>query len=171
MKLVFVIIGFFFISSCCSQKFVDISKKIDSQCSVRKNTWNGETFHQIRQKLFDMGKLGFININSAIDTIYLLQTYEVETGNYIGMIWNRNGQVSFVYNKGVFDFSTSKLFTKYTQQLIQQWDLKKIRDEEKLNALTLPEKIVNGFRVIVNKSASEVNCITFKEFFDLKRDS
>lgn len=85
----------FFFKSAYAQGFESLSRRIAVHCEANRSGWKGETFHNIRVKLYRMGKLD--SIISNFDTLYLVQCYDIESGTYIGKIWNTKGMVDFSY--------------------------------------------------------------------------
>lgn len=154
--------------SCIPKGFISISKQVEKKCVGEKSKWEGESFHNLRIKLYNEGRLNFIN--SDFDTLYILETYEIESGTYIGRIWNRKGSLNYTYSKNIFSFDQQKLFTSCTVQLVQSWDTAAIRMEEKINASSLPEKYINGTKVFIANTKTQIECMKFKEFFKLERD-
>ena len=154
--------------SCSPKGFLTISKQIELRCESKDNTWSGVSFHSLRTKLHNEGKLNFINID--LDTLYLLESYEIENGTYIGRIWNAKSSINYAYTKNNFSYNSTKLYTEYTVNLIQKWDTLRIRKEETENANSLHEKYINGARIFISKGNAQIECITFKEFFNLERD-
>ncbi|WP_332001478.1 hypothetical protein [Chitinophaga sp.] len=145
-----------------------MSKEIEKRCTGVKGKWKGTTFHELRTKLYNEGKLNFIS--SDFDTLYLLESYEIESGTYVSRIWNEKGSFNYTYNRNSFSFDQQKLFTDYTVQLVQKWDTATIRREESVNASSLPEKYINATRVFIANTKVKIECIKFKEFFKLERD-
>ncbi len=167
MRLTLVIIMASVLYSCTSAKFINASKQIDKNCNGN-NKWKGKSFHALRTQLYKEGKLGFLS--SGFDTLYILESYDIESGNYIGRLWNENGTVSYTYHNNSFSFEQSNLFTDYTIQLVQNWDTVGIRREENRNGVNLPERYITASRVIGRDKEFEIVCIKFKDFFDPKRD-
>lgn len=166
-SILFITVSLVFFS-CTPKDFISISKQIEKKCVGEKGKWKGESFHNLRTKLYNEGKLNFIN--SDFDTLYILEVYEIESGTYTGRIWNKKGALNFTYNKNNFSFDQQNLFTAYTIQLVQSWDTAAIRMEEKINAGSLPEKYINGTRVFISDTKTQIGCIKFKSFFKLERD-
>ena len=54
-------------------------------------------------------------------------------------------------------------------KLINKWDIVAIRNEEKVNAMMNPD-IIYATRIIFLKKKYKIECICFKNFFNLKRD-
>jgi len=125
-------------------------------------------FHDLWIKLYNDGKLDFLN--KGFDTLYLLESYDVESGSYLGTIWNGKGTLNYSYNRGTFKVEPQHPFTAYTIQLIEKWDTVTLRNEERINAVKLPERNISGVRVIKQGTKMSIDCIGFKEFFRLDRD-
>ena len=100
------------------QSFEKISKEIQEKCTCKTCKLKGATFNEIRVRLYDLGKLNFVNINS--DTLFTVENYELETGNYYGQIWTSKGTLKYIFNGGNFGIENEKLFTKYTIDLINK---------------------------------------------------
>jgi hypothetical protein len=152
---------------CHSQSFKAISKQIEKREQMKKPKKGETTFHEVRLKLYQEGKLNFISESN--DTIYLLESQEIETGKLVGKIWNNKGSISYAYQNAAFDF-TYQPFTEYTCQLIQNWDTLAIRQEEKANSGVSHSKLIYGYRVIIDRGKWYVNNITFHEFINFRRD-
>lgn len=169
MKLCFLVpVLFFSVNTCQSQDFSSISKKIENKCVKVTASLSEETYHTIRQKLFEVGKLSFLK--STTDTIFLLESYEIETGKYNGAIWTRGGKVEYSYYQKQFDFSVLKHYTDYTVRLVANWDIAGIREEERKYKIKLPEQPINATRVIIQGKKVRIDCFVFSEFFNLNRD-
>jgi hypothetical protein len=167
-SILFITLLVVFFSCTTPKGFISVSKQVEKKCGGERNKWKGETFHSLRTKLYNEGKLNFINPD--FDTLYILETYEIESGVYTGRIWNRKGALNYNYYKNNFSFDQQNLFTAYTVQLIQNWDTSAIRMEESMNANNLPEKYIDGTKVHIVKTKTQIECIKFKEFFKLGRD-
>jgi hypothetical protein len=160
-----VVVTFF---SCTPKGFISISEQVEKKSIGKRDIWKGESFHDLRTKLYRDGRLNFIS--SDFDTLYILESYESESGTYIGRIWNKDDALNYTYNRNSFSFDQQKLFTDYTVRLVQNWDTTEIRKEESMNANNLPEKYINATRVFIANAKTKIQCIKFKEFFKLERD-
>jgi hypothetical protein len=158
----------FFLSSCSQRGFVSLSKKIENECTSVKRKWAGTTFHELRAKLYNEGMLNFMNAD--MDTLYIMERYDIESATFSGRIWNRKGVLNYTYDRRSFSFDEQKLFTDYTVQLVQDWNTVVIRMEESTNAHSIPEHNINASRVFITKGKNRIDCILFKEFFKLERD-
>lgn len=155
-----------FLSSCSAQNFVATSKKVEKTCA-NKSVWKGKTFHNLRTELYNDGRIAFVE--SMLDTLYILESYAIEAGDYTGKIWNSKGSLSYNYLKGRFNYP-DKVFTDYTVRLVETWDTASIRKEEIENATSLPEKWIKATRIINQSGKVKIDCINFREFFKLERD-
>lgn len=168
MKLALFVLLVFVFSSCSHKGFVSVSKKIEKRCVAVKGKWKGTSFHELRTKLYNEGKLNFINAD--LDTLYILESYEFQSGTFISRIWNRKDALNYTYNRNTFSFDQQKFFTDYTVQLVRNWDTTAIRKEESINASSLPERYINATLVFIENKKTRIQCIKFKEFFKLERD-
>lgn len=125
-------------------------------------------FNFVRLKLNELDSLSFIN--PKVDTIYLLEKYDMETGISYGSIWNKCKILNYTYyHGGVLEFKTDNLFTKYMRALVSVWDIGAIKKEERRSNPISPSNIY-ATRIIVGKKA-KIDFFTFDEFFDFKRDT
>ncbi len=151
-----------------SQSFKSISKEI-CKCEFRTGLKKAkkDTFYTIREKLYSLEKLDFI---AKSDTLFLIESYSFENGDYYGLIWNTLDKLGYVYNNGIFRFDVDKVYTDYTSKLVQDWDTTSIRKEEELNSSMMNPRNIYAKRVVKRNGNVEVECIKFKEFFLLNRD-
>lgn len=154
--------------SCISQSFTQLSKKLQQKSSKARVKPTTITFHDLRVKLFDSGKLNFVNFME--DTIYILEAYDVQSGSYHGRLWNRSGYIQYIYYyKTGFNFNEKTMFTKFTIDLIQRWDIASIREEERLYSGWTPVFLIYGSRIIF-RDKPQIDWLKFKRFFNSKRD-
>lgn len=171
MKAKIVAVGALVIFSALTvrcQPFKRVSKEISKyeyRSGMRKI--KKDRFHEVRLKLGKMGKLSFA-ANS--DTLFLLESYNIENGDFYGLVWNRQDSVGYVYNNGSFKFDSHNSYTNYTRQLVQNWDTVAIRREEKMNSSMVTPGDIYATRVIKRKGSLEIDRIKFAEFFLLERD-
>ena len=153
--------------SCSSQSFPQLSKQLEKSCARVSNS-KIMTFHDIRMKLYESGKLDFINYKQ--DTLFILESYDIQDGSCRGRLWNRKGHIQYnYYPKSGFNFNEDKMFTKYTIELVQRWDTVSIREEERLYSNITPIYFIYSSRVIFS-DLPRIDCLKFKEFFNSKRD-
>jgi len=159
--------------SSSAQDFKQLSQQLENKCTgLFKSTRSKSclfTFHNLRSKLYAAGKLDFINNNQ--DTLYILESYDIQGGSYRGRMWNRNGLVQYRYDyDSGFTFNNyKKMFTDYTIELIQKWDIVSIREEEQLYSNIIPVFFIYSSRIIFGNKP-RTDCLRFKEFFNSKRD-
>ncbi len=149
------------------QTFEHISKKIQNKCNCESCKINGSTFHDIRMKLYSIGKLKFLNLKS--DTFFTAESYELETGEYYGQIWTSRGRVLYSYRAGKFIYLDKNVFTNYETNLISKWDTATLRKEGSASS-QISQRIITAARVILSNDASPINCIRFKDFYNVSRD-
>lgn len=166
-NLALLVFVYLLLASCSAQHFVRISKLVQKNCARDISNSNKETFHSVRSKLYKTGALNFIH--SETDSVFILESYEFQTGRYIGRIWNKDGSVSYEYLRGIFNYREN-LFYNYTIALVNRWDTIAIREEEKVNAESLPQTLITASRVVEIDGKVNVECLVFKSFFNLERD-
>jgi hypothetical protein len=172
MKIHLIIISIMFVNlySCSAQTFYKISKNI-SDCQLKEGIRKEDKedyYHDIRIKLNDLGQLKFVEKS---DTLFLLESYNIENGSFYGKIWNtHSNKVEYIYNQGKFDFNPDKIFTNYMCFLISKWNINSIREEEKKNSTMTNPLLIFGSRIIKKGSDYNIDCIMFNEFFNLERD-
>lgn len=155
-------------NGCTEDTFKEVSLAISKKQLKEDLRKKGKDYyHTIRMELIEMGKLKPLKDN---DTLFFLETYEYETGVFYGKIWNAKTSVSYSYKQGEFSFDENEVFTAFTCELIENWDVKTIRKEEKENSTMTSPFFIYGTRVVVEEKDIKVDCIGFNEFFSLDRD-
>ena len=168
MKLVLLILtSIFCVFHSYSQDFLIASKKIEKKCHEYHKK-NRQSFHKIRSLFYGQGKLDFLN--PVFDTLYILEHFDIETGDYNSRIWNSKGALTYIFNKSEIKFLSEGLYTKFTIELIEKWDIPVIRNEEKINANLIPQIHIRGLRIVMKKKKIHIDCVKFKEVFNLERD-
>jgi hypothetical protein len=123
-------------------------------------------FCEVRLKLDSLQYLNFIN---ELDTFFLLESFDVETGVSYISIWNNETRKNFIAEKDSIYLSAEELYSHSMISLLNNWNIKGIRQEEKSNANEVPINYVYGSRVIYKKRWI-IDCIAFKEFYLQGRD-
>lgn len=166
-----VLIGLFFLMIGKANAQLDKSTlKIIYKEQKNRNDILGiaHRFNFTRLKLNEMDSLSFIN--QKVDTVYLLEMYDMETGISYGCIWNKCKILNYTYyHGGILEFKTDNLFTKYMKTLVSAWDIDTIRKEENGSKPISPNNIY-ATRIIIGKK-TKIDMFSFDEFFDFDRDS
>jgi hypothetical protein len=79
--------------------------------------------------------------------------------------------LSYSNETGSFDYDDEPKFIKYMMKLVSEWDISKIREEEKIHPNLLPGESVYATRIIIHNGKYKIGCFCFKDFFDFKRDN
>jgi hypothetical protein len=158
----------------CSQKisFPALSDKIFSQnggindkSAMKLSTYKRDA----RMKIYQSDSAYFLK--EKIDTLYLLEGYNIETGTFYGTIWNRQKSISYNYFKRHLALQKESTFTDYQVQLITRWDIATLRKEEKTSGNWFDNNLqLNGLRCYKKGNDWQVDEIYFKNFYDPKRD-
>jgi hypothetical protein len=155
--ILFAIVAF---SSCKAQGFNSLSKQIQIKNEVRNNTWKGETFHDVRVKLYNAHKLDFVQ---SSDTTFFVEHYDVEAARYIGSIWSSKGDINYIYSRKVFSYEEKPYFSDYVHKLINNWDTATIKMKEK-QSLQIHENWFYVTRVTKKETKYQIDNFSFKEF-------
>lgn len=153
--------------SCKSQSSIAVS---DNIYQIQKSEFGDNIFikalknYRMQSHWFD--KLEHSNTN---DTIYILEHPGIQ-GNYDFTFWNRVDTLSYTNETGSFEFINKSLFTKKMMQLVSDWDIKGIKEEENINSNLLPNETTYATRVVFSNKKYKIDCISFKDFFNLERD-
>lgn len=156
--LVIVMVG-------CSKSFKAISLAVEKRQSVGKN--DIMTFHDVRLKLYRTGKLDFLK---DADTVFMLESFNVEEATFYGKIWTTKDSVQYMYRNNGLVFDTPAPFTTYMSQLINKWDTLAIRENEKLYSDIIPAQRIFGTKITHYKSTPEIYTIKFDRFLKIDRD-
>jgi len=124
-------------------------------------------YHTIRTKLIELDSL---DIFQNSDTLFFLETYEYETGTFYGKIWSTKAKINYTYKQRTFNFGESGVFSDFTCELLEKWDIKTIREEEIQNSTMTSPFFIYGTRAMIKDEAIKVDCIGFKEFFSLEKN-
>lgn len=159
------------ISGACAsmKKITDFTTFSETLYKLQK-TKKGCSFYpeksfENRNKLGD--KFNFINYKA--DTVYLLEAYSIETGILYNAIWTRNGKVEYKAQAFKVEIDSS-LFIKRLYKMIENWDIETIRKEDKEHGNLFGGLMMIGSKMVLYEGDAKLDCITFKEFFDLQKD-
>jgi hypothetical protein len=149
----------------CSKSFKAVSLAVEKRQSIGKN--DIMTFHDVRLKLYRTGKLDFLK---DADTVFMLESFNVEEATFYGKIWTTKDSVQYMYRNNDFVFNTQAPFTTYMCQLINKWDTLAIRENEKLYSNIIPAQWIYGTKITHYKSSPEIYTIRFGRFLKIDRD-
>jgi hypothetical protein len=103
------------------------------------------------------------------DTIFIVE-YPGIQGDYSFAFWNKVDTFFYTNTTGEFQSTDKSLFTKHMMRLVSEWDISEIKREESTNSELLPSEFVYATRIIIKNGKYKIDCIRFKEFFNLQRD-
>ncbi|RYX85782.1 hypothetical protein EON73_02835 [bacterium] len=158
----------------CSQKvsFSTLSNKIYSKNGGAndKSTFKLNTYKRdARMKVYQIDSASFLKVK--IDTLYLIEGYNIETGTFYGTIWDKKNSISYNYFKANLALQKQSTFTDYQVQLITRWDTATIKKEEKANGNWLDNNLqINALRCYKKGKDWQIDEIYFKNFYDPKRN-
>jgi len=170
MKSYIVILILLISGACVSMKKITDFTTFSETLYKLQKTKKGCSFYP--EKSFEnRNKLGdkFKFINYKADTVYLLEAFSIETGTLYNAIWTRKGKVEYKSQASKVEIDSS-LFIKRLYKMIENWDIEAIRKEEKEHGNLSDGLMMIGSKMILHEGDAKLECITFKEFFDLQKD-
>jgi hypothetical protein len=118
-----------------------------------------------REMLSETDSLSFIN--QKVDTVFLLEMFDIETGRSYGSIWNKCKTLDYTcYYRDTLEFQYNTLFTKHMRELVSTWDIEGIRKEEESDSKPVSPNDIYATRIIIGNK-TKVDFFTFNEFSDL----
>jgi len=175
MKIVAVSIAFIFLSATgYAQKisFPSLSEKI-----YKKNGEHNDKYtfklnaykRDARDRVYLNDSASFLR--NKIDTLYIMEGYNIETGIFYGTIWDKKQSVSYSYFRKQLAIQNHSVFTDYQLSLVTKWDITSIRKEEEVNGGWLDNNLfINALRCYRIGGDWQIDEISFKNFYDSKRD-
>lgn len=142
-----------------------VSSKIKQRQMEKKliERIDGISFYEnIRNKLIAKDSLNFIG---TCDTVFFLETYDLETGISYGRIWNSIKAISYAYFKDGFTFNDISFFDAETLKLVYAWDVNSIRKYASENSTMTSPLTILASRAIFNRENIEIDCLKFDEFY------
>ncbi len=104
------------------------------------------------------------------DTIYMLESYDLETATFYFSVWNKKNKKEF-YSQGIELLESENFFVERLYSMIENWDVVGIRQAEKqMSEPMLGGSVITGIRIVTTGKKIQVKCIHFKEFFDVGKD-
>lgn len=173
-KIIYILFFYVLVVQCTfAQNFNIISKEIRKIQSNNPSDINWYSKYFINQyfyfrkitKCFDM-----INSDKR-DTIYLLERHSDGQDLVIrSTIWNSNNILSYQSEDGkTVTFVFAPIFSSYMIKLATEWNISEIRKEE-LKNFKIPIEIIYLTRIIIDREKYKIECLYFRNFFNLQRD-
>ena len=110
-----------------------------------------------------------LRYSAANDTVFALEMLGFHGDLYL-TYWNKVDTISYTNTEDKPGYVSNLLFTKYMMGLVSQWNILKIKEEEKDNSSLIPKELVYAARIIIRKNTYKVECVRFNDFFNLERD-
>lgn len=166
---------FILLSSCGITKNinVEIYEELENCRGVENESVNNlHSTHLMKDNVNKLKELDFLTklgYSKENDTIYVLRMIDIQGEFYI-TIWNENVSLSYTSESGVLRQS-DQLFTKHMIELVSDWNISEIRNEEKNNKVYLPERKAQAIKIIFYQKKYFIDCFYFSDFYNFKRDS
>lgn len=126
------------------------------------------SFHNIRMRMYEDKHPLFLT--GQIDTLFLIEKYSIEDGEFKSRIWNTRDDINYSYLFNKIDY-TENLFSNYMISLVQNWDTTQLKKEEITYSNMNPTNVICSTRVIKLKNGYRIDIFSFKDFFKLGRDN
>ncbi len=158
----------------CSQKvsFPSLSENIYKKSGGRndRSIFKLNTYKRdARDKVYLEDSASFLR--DRIDTLYLMEGYNIETGTFYGTIWNKGHSISYSYFREKLAVKNRSVFTDYQISLVTKWDIAVIMKEEVVNGDWLDNNLqISALRCYWIGKDLRIDEINFKDFYDPKRD-
>ena len=158
----------------CSKKisFPVLSKQIYN----RNGGKNDKSTFKLSRIKYEARKKAYSDVHSSflrtkIDTLFVFEGYNIETGIFYGAMWNKENSFNYSYFKGKLSRQEKPYFSGYQLSLVSKWDTLQIRKEEKINGNYFGNNLMlNAFRCYIKDGQWLIDEIYFKDFFDPHRD-
>jgi hypothetical protein len=147
------------VSGSEAQSFARVSKKIDECGQLNKSSWKGETFDDLRMKLRKQGLLKFIDFK---DTLFILQTYSIESGAYSCRLWSRKGKLSFRYLAREFTILVNDNFPDEVVGLVTNWTSSSLLRLSQMDDQKLDAEWIKAIIVTCKRRKVEIKCHSFR---------
>lgn len=173
MKKIFFASMFILVSmASCSQKvsFLSLSEKIYENNRRDQSIFKLSKYKRdARKKIYSNDGASFLR--GKIDTLYLLEGYNIENGTFYGTIWNKENSISYSYFRERLEIQSRSVFSDYQILLVTRWDVPTIRKEEDVNGNWLDNNLqINALKCYKEGGGWRIDEIRFKNFYDPKRD-
>lgn len=168
MRYCFALIWIVLVACSSIKSIVDFesfSKQLEKEQKRRKCSFYPDMAYAAREQL--KGKFDFIDYK--LDTIYVLESINPESGSLYQSVWTNQGKLEYKIQGGDVEIVRSP-FIKRLYPMIEQWDISGIRAEEKTHGQLLDGSQMIGTRIVLNNGKFIIECFKFKEFFDMKKD-
>lgn len=171
MKALNLLLFFCLFVSCSDAQIKKASQISDEICKQNisfydnenaKNSENRANF--VRKKLIKKGKLNFFSLESPL---YILEGYDLETGETYVSIWNKNVSISYVDDgKKTYQFSNKLSISNKSKKLLDSWNLKKIEYQEKIKGIHHGSLDISVQKIIFNNkgAVTDIKRFSFEEY-------
>ncbi|MCW3466294.1 hypothetical protein [Chitinophaga nivalis] len=151
MKLIPLLVIFFTLKGNSQQPFIRFSSIIGHNAKDRKGSLKKYTFSEVRKMLHKDCKSPLLHREFKNDTLYMLESFDIEDQTYYGRIWNRKVAVEYKYQQHKFTyFDQMKLFDESLVENVQSWDTTLINKESGLYGPTVSGRRIYATRIVVN---------------------
>ncbi|WP_422349039.1 hypothetical protein [Flagellimonas sp.] len=157
MKQVFLLLIAVLVSNCGAGKRVSTVNEVfetlrrsanKSKCGIYP-----ESFYSNRKGLYP--EMDFLNINQ--DTIYVLQEYDIETGEHKESIWNKVSKLEYTSFKGSTKKSLTPLFESKYYKALNNWNKNGLDDTSE----DFGTNDIIAYRIAIFQNEAKIDCMVF----------
>lgn len=175
MKLYLILLLSIYTISCSAQRDVchalsDILYKKQTKVAINKFAPKA-----LKKNRDEIKWIENINLSLKSDTIFLLEAYNLNVESGIlytyAVLWDSTGnELSYeCVDANTVKKTDKSYFSNYMKYLISSWNVKQLREEEKIY------KQVSGFdiyatRIIFSNNKYKVDCISFINFANFEKE-
>lgn len=125
--------------------------------SKKGTKYSNSLFHKIVQT-------DSLNRFRDSDKLFVLDTYDVETGITYFAIWDNKSYVNIEINKEEISFQPMPILDEKIKQLITDWDIVRLKKLEKKYASLISPYYYRILRVVFHDGKAVIDAVSFNEF-------
>jgi hypothetical protein len=145
----------------CSKDYLSLVNSKIKQINRQKNSIS-KTCSEARKIVIDSSHLKFI---SEKDTIYIIEEYDIPSATFYSSVWTRQGELHYGYLNGI-EIKKESPFSKKIIHSVNNWDIAKIRSEEKINYNQLDSShLITAYRIHNSQKNILVDTIKFRPYY------
>ncbi|WP_367916676.1 hypothetical protein [Leadbetterella sp. DM7] len=159
------------LGACSSTKtisdFESFSKQLHRSQKKQKCGFYSDLTYKSRNEIKD--RFSFVDFNLKLDTVFILESYNLESGSLYQSVWTKKKKVEYKIQNGQVEIVSNPFITRL-YPLIEKWDIFTIKKEEEKYGKLLGSSQMIGARIVIANGHFQMDCIKFQEFFDPKKD-
>lgn len=160
-----------FLSGCCSTPLIKISRELGKIQGDNTGIYKKKTFHDVRKLVIEDGRKDFFDLYDS-DTLFIIESFSIETGNYYGQLIKRGNVLGYLANmfNDQISYKTENIFSKYKIQLVKSWDTTAIREDEEKFPISNHVHSIYASRIIKEGDVLRYDVFKFMDFFNPEQE-